>query len=109
VAAAITFEFDFQTWCPATDQPALQLQWQGRCETGGMFHPGSSHKPSAICVFHGKIGSEGHFERGAAMLIQLHKQATTTPKFRAAIHASDAPASILAERFGSMEGQRTIR
>jgi len=43
------------------------------------------------------------------MLIQLHKQATTTPKVRAAIQASDAPASVLAERFGSLEGQKTIR
>jgi len=84
-------------------QPITFAEW------GYLFHPGSSHRPSAICVFHGKICSEGHFERGAAMLIQLHKQATTTPKVRAAIQASDAPASILAERFGSLEGQRTIR
>ena len=35
------------------------------------------------------------------MLIHLHKQATTTPKVRAAIQASDAPASVLAERFGT--------
>ena len=32
------------------------------------------------------------------MLTHLHKQAT--PKVRAAIQASDAPASVLAERFG---------
>jgi transposase InsO family protein len=37
------------------------------------------------------------------MLIHLHKQATTTPKVRAAIQASDAPASHLAERFGTTE------
>ena len=37
------------------------------------------------------------------MLIHLHKQATTTPKIRAAIQASDEPASILAERFGKTE------
>ena len=37
------------------------------------------------------------------MLIHLHKQATTTPKVRAAIEASDAPASVLAERFGTTE------
>jgi len=37
------------------------------------------------------------------MLIHLHKQATTTPKVRAAIQASDEPASILAERFGTTE------
>ena len=30
------------------------------------------------------------------MLIHLHQQATTTPKVRAAIQASDAPASVLA-------------
>ena len=35
------------------------------------------------------------------MLIHLHKQATTTPKVRAAVQASDAPASVLAERFGT--------
>ena len=35
------------------------------------------------------------------MLIHLHKQATTTTKVRAAIRASDAPASVLAERFGT--------
>ena len=43
------------------------------------------------------------------MLIQLHKHATTTPKVRAAIQASYEPASVLAERFGSLVGQRTIR
>jgi transposase-like protein len=37
------------------------------------------------------------------MLIHLHKQATTTPKVRAAIQASDEPASVLAERFGTSE------
>jgi transposase-like protein len=37
------------------------------------------------------------------MLIHLHKQATTTPKVRAVIQASDAPASVLAERFGTTE------
>ena len=37
------------------------------------------------------------------MLISLHKQATTTPKVRAAIQASDAPASVLAERYGVTE------
>ncbi len=34
------------------------------------------------------------------MLIHLYKQATTTPKVRAAIHASAVPASVLAARFG---------
>ena len=37
------------------------------------------------------------------MLIHLHKQATTTPKVRAAIQASLEPASVLAERFGTTE------
>jgi len=36
-------------------------------------------------------------------------RATTTPKVRAAIQASAEPASVLAERFGSLEGQKTIR
>ena len=35
------------------------------------------------------------------MLIHLHKQATTTPKVRAAIQASVEPASTLAKRFGT--------
>ena len=43
------------------------------------------------------------------MLIHLHKQATTTPKVRAAIQASVKPASALAERFGSLEDQKTIQ
>ena len=37
------------------------------------------------------------------MLIHLHSQATTTPKVRAAIQASDEPASVLAWRFGTTE------
>ena len=37
------------------------------------------------------------------MLIHLHKQATTTPKVRAAIQASGEPASVLAARFGTTE------
>ncbi len=37
------------------------------------------------------------------MLIHLHSQATTTPKVRSAIQASDEPASILAERYGTTE------
>jgi hypothetical protein len=32
---------------------------------------------------------QGNFGTGATMLIHLHKQATTTPKLRAAIQASD--------------------
>jgi hypothetical protein len=67
--------------------------------------------------FYGKIGSEGvrrdrkqsiglfscQTERGAAMLINLHTQATTTPKVRAAIRASREPASVLAGRGGTTE------
>ena len=34
------------------------------------------------------------------MLIHLHKQATTTPKVRAAIQESDDAGTVLAERFG---------
>jgi hypothetical protein len=34
------------------------------------------------------------------MLIHLHKQATTTPKVRATIQASDDAGTVLAERFG---------
>ena len=37
------------------------------------------------------------------MLISLHKQATTTPKVRAAIQASDEPAWKVAERHGISE------
>ena len=37
------------------------------------------------------------------MLISLHKQATTTPRIRAAMQASDAPASVLARRYGTTE------
>lgn len=37
------------------------------------------------------------------MLIHVHSRATTTPKVRAAIQASDEPASVLAERFGTTE------
>ena len=37
------------------------------------------------------------------MLISLHKQATTTPKIRAAIQASTDPAWMVAERYGISE------
>ena len=37
------------------------------------------------------------------MLISLHKQATTTPKIRAAIQASSEPAWMVAERYGISE------
>ena len=35
------------------------------------------------------------------MLVRLHSQATTTPKIRAAIQASNEPAWVLAERHGT--------
>jgi hypothetical protein len=37
--------------------------------------------------------------RGATILIHLHKQATTTPRVRAAIQASGDTGTALAERF----------
>ena len=37
------------------------------------------------------------------MLVRLHSQATTTPKVRADIQASDEPAWVLAERHGTTE------
>jgi hypothetical protein len=37
------------------------------------------------------------------MLVSLHKQATTTPRIRAAIQASDEPAWVLADRYGISE------
>mgnify|MGYP002176199963 CR=1 FL=1 len=37
------------------------------------------------------------------MLVRLHSQATTTPKIRAAIQASNDPARVLAERHGTTE------
>jgi hypothetical protein len=37
------------------------------------------------------------------MLISLHKQATTTPKIRAAIQASAEPGWLVAERYGISE------
>ena len=37
------------------------------------------------------------------MLVRLHSQATTTPKIRTAIQASDDPAWALAERHGTTE------
>ena len=37
------------------------------------------------------------------MLNKPHNQATTTPKLRAAIQASDEPAWVLAERHGTTE------
>jgi hypothetical protein len=37
------------------------------------------------------------------MMIHLHSQATATPKVRAAIQASDEPAAVLADRYGTTE------
>ena len=37
------------------------------------------------------------------MFVRLHSQATTTPKIRAAIQASNEPAWVLAERHGTNE------
>ena len=37
------------------------------------------------------------------MLINFHSQAVTTPKTRAEIQASDAPARVLARRYGTTE------
>ncbi len=58
---------------------------------------------SSLCVFHGTLC----FDRGAGwesdMVIKLHSQATTPPKIRAAIQASDDPAWVLAERHGTTE------
>lgn len=45
------------------------------------------------------MGSEEHSGRGTAMLIHLHRQATTTPMLRAAIQGSDEAGTALAARF----------
>jgi hypothetical protein len=42
------------------------------------------------------------------MLISLHKQATTTPKIRAAIQASSEPAWLVAERYTPHRLQTTL-
>jgi hypothetical protein len=36
---------------------ALGQPWNVALCMGYVFHPGPSHFPSAICIFHGKIGS----------------------------------------------------
>ena len=73
--------------------------------------------PVLFCRTTSKIGSDGvrrdrkqssglffrQTERGPAIMIHLHKQATTTPKAHAAISATREPASVLAERFGTTE------
>ena len=43
---------------------------------------------------------KGHSGRGTGMLIHLRSQATTTPKVRAAIQASEEVGTVLAEQFG---------
>lgn len=45
-------------------------------------------------------------EMGAGMLIALHRHATTTPKIRAAIQASDEPAWLVAESYEI--GEQTV-
>ena len=67
-----------------------------------VFHPGRSHRSSLLCIFHGKIGFRFH-PGGRSMLINLHSQATTTPKTLAEIQASDEPARVLARRYGITE------
>jgi hypothetical protein len=47
------------------------------------------------------VGSDRGAGRESDTLIKLHSQATTTPKVRAAIQASDEPASVLADRHGT--------
>jgi len=56
-----------------------------------------------LCSFQGKIGLGRRPGRRMRMLISLHKQATTTPKIRTAIQASDEPAWIVAECYGISE------
>jgi hypothetical protein len=57
----------------------------------------------SLCTFHGKVGLGGRLQGRRSMQIRLHKQATTTPKVRAAIQASDDPAWVLADRSGTAE------
>lgn len=65
-----------------------------------LFHPGCSNSPSSVSDFHSTLGSDGGVGRQSDMLIKLHSQATTTPKVRAAIQASDEPAWVLANTTG---------
>lgn len=60
-----------------------------------LFHPGWSHSPSAVSVFHGGLGSDQVAGRERDMLIALHIKAATTSKVRAAIQASDESAWLL--------------
>ena len=63
------------------------MNWAGRKSGRDVFNLGGSHRLTALCAFHGKTGSEGHSERGAAMVIRARAE----------------PASVLAERFGTTE------
>ncbi len=54
-------------------------------------------------VVRGTLDPERGSGRGAGLLISLHKQATTPPKVRAALQASDEPAWVLADRYGLSE------
>ena len=78
------------------------LVYAGIVNNHYVFHPGRSHRSSPLCIFHGKIGFRFH-PGGRSILINLHSQATTTPKTRAEIQASDAPARVLARRYGTTE------
>jgi hypothetical protein len=59
--------------------------------------------PSPSCPFHSKIAPAGISGQGAGVLNSLHKQATTTPKIRAAIQAFSEPAWLVADRYGLRE------
>jgi hypothetical protein len=65
-----------------TSATRTQLNW--------LFHPGSAHRPSSICIFHATDDIKRGAGWGCAMLIFLHKQATTTPKSQ----ASSEPARL---------------
>ena len=68
-----------------------------------MFNPGWSRGPSPDGAVFCRIDPARGRERGARLLIFLHKQATSTPKIRAAIQASSEPAWTVAERYGITE------
>ncbi len=57
-----------------------------------LFRPGWSHRPSPAGAVRGTLHPGRGSGRRTSMPISLHKQATTTPKVRAAIQASDEPA-----------------
>ena len=63
----------------------------------------STHRPSPIRAFYGTVDLARGSGRECDVLISLHKQATTTPKIRAAIQASTDPAWMVAGRYGISE------